>query len=110
MIPTTCARCGRPLAPPTGHARPRRWCSEACRKAAWRAAGGQAAARRVVSSVPPPSNGDRASYLCRQRDMLWDLLDDAPVGAAAGISRELRQVLAELEVLNAATAEPPQLR
>jgi len=99
---TTCERCGRPIEAPEGHRRPRRWCSEACRKATYRAAGGQAAMRAIASSVPPPANGDRAAYLCRQRDLSWDLLDAAPMGAAAGLSRELRQVLAELEALDAA--------
>jgi hypothetical protein len=103
MTPTNCDRCGRPLEAPTGHRRARKWCSEACRKAAWRAAGGQAAVR-AVSSVAPPSKGDRVSYLLGQRDLLWDLLDAAPMGAAAGISRELRQVLAELAAIDAAVA------
>jgi hypothetical protein len=104
MTPTSCDRCGRPLEAPNGNRRPRKWCSEACRKAAWRAAGGQAAVRAVVSSRPPPGNGDRAQYLARQRDMLWDLLDAAPMGAAAGLSRELRLVLAELAAIDAAAA------
>lgn len=36
--PTQCARCAGPLAPLRYPGRPRKWCSEACRVAAWRAA------------------------------------------------------------------------
>ena len=34
--PKRCAVCGEPLGPGTGHGRPRRTCSPACRKAAQR--------------------------------------------------------------------------
>jgi hypothetical protein len=105
VIPVACENCGRPLDPPKGHGRPRQWCSERCRKAAYR--------RRIATPVAagstqtPAPNGDRVSYLTRQRDVLWDLLDQAAPGAAAGLSKELRAVVAELEAIYAARTPDP---
>ena len=95
---TLCENCGAELPTPGKRGPGRRFCSDRCRKAAGR--------RPSVVALPMPArNGDEDDYvkaLCRQRDLLWDLLDQASPGAASGLSRELRQVQAELERVYAA--------
>lgn len=56
---TVCPRCGDPISPsPSGRGRPRRWCSQRCRRAAYEerraAANGAIATEIVVQQVEPP--------------------------------------------------------
>jgi endogenous inhibitor of DNA gyrase (YacG/DUF329 family) len=63
---TSCAHCATPMPTPTGRQARKRYCSQRCRKAAWRARHHGDTARNVVSNtvpdpVPTPSRDDVAT-------------------------------------------------
>lgn len=100
MIP--CAQCGTKMPRPTGHAARRRFCSETCRKAAWRQ---RQRARNTVANIVTNDVPNAAVVPTASRD-------EVPTPGGQHRCPHCRQPLAIISVVipaDAAIINPPEV-
>lgn len=118
-LPRRCALCGGAMPPPAGTGRPAKYCSPDCRRRANRGTPRilHAVADPPTETPPPadgpaddeprsrPGDGTRRDYLALMRDRLYALLAGCPADKIPPLSKELREVLREIETLDAAAPD-----
>jgi predicted nucleic acid-binding Zn ribbon protein len=100
--PTSCAHCGTAIPLPTGRAARRRYCSDPCRKAAWRH---RHRDRLAVGDIVPNVVPGHVVVPTASRD-------DLPTPGSGHRCPHCRQPLAIISVLipaGAATVHPPEV-